>query len=143
MSGRHSGPKISSGARGKKIARTDITRTGDTEWLPQPLKNDPQPMSGDAALDMLEGGVSRVRKLTREHDQLAVDTLASICGDPEATDSSRVAAATRILEYSHGRPIPLMGSTRINGAGNALTINVLRFSDEDAPVTIDVQSEEE
>jgi len=130
MSSRKNGPKNFSGARGKKKAREVISRPGD-----------PAEMTGGEVVQMLEDeGVSRIRKLMRPHDQLAVDTLAAIARDDEASAASRVTASTRILEYAHGKPVPIAGKTAGLGTGNGLTINVIKFYDSNEPVTVEATS---
>ena len=46
----------------------------------------------------------RVVDLAREHTELAVKTLAEICGNSKAAPSSRVAAACALLDRGWGRP---------------------------------------
>ena len=125
MSSRKNGPKNFAGARGKKHAREVIKR--------------PDEMTGDEVVEMLEHeGISRIKQLMRPHDQLAVDTLAAVAGDEEAPAGARVTASTRILEWAHGKPLPIMGNTAGLGTGNGLTINIARFYNTDEPVAADV-----
>ena len=127
MSSRKNGPKNSAGARGKKKAREVIKRPND--------------MTNDEVVETLEKeGVSRVKQLMRTHDQLAVDTLAAVAGDEEAPAGARVSASTRILEWAHGKPVPISGNTSGVGSGNGLTITINRFFDKEEdqePITIE------
>jgi len=45
-----------------------------------------------------------VRDLARKHTVKAIETLVSIMDNPEAADTSRVAAAIAILDRGYGKP---------------------------------------
>lgn len=125
MSSRKNGPKNSAGARGKKKAREVISRPGDVANIP-----------GAEVVEMLDNdGVSRIKKLTRLHDKLAVDTLAEISADPKAPAGARVTASTRIIEWAHGKPLPIVAKTAGLGTGNGLTITINKFFAQGEPTT--------
>src|SRR4051812_44288266 len=46
----------------------------------------------------------RVREMARQHTELAINTLAEICGDVEARSAARVTAASALLDRGWGRP---------------------------------------
>lgn len=46
----------------------------------------------------------KITDLARKHTNLALNTLAEIAGDKEATHSARVAAATALLDRGWGKP---------------------------------------
>ncbi len=137
MSSRHNGPKASANARGKRYAREVVERP-DAEVVPSVVTD-------KEVVQMLqEDGVSTIRKLMRPHDQLAVDTLAEVAGDKDASPSSRVTAATRILEWSHGKPVPIVGKTAGLGTGSGLKIQILQFYGDSrgaVATAVDVESE--
>jgi hypothetical protein len=46
-----------------------------------------------------------VIELARKHTSDAINTLATVCNDPEAAAPSRVAAAVALLDRAWGRPL--------------------------------------
>ena len=50
------------------------------------------------------GGVGEIREIAREHTEPAIQILVAIMNDADASPSSRVAAATALLDRGWGRP---------------------------------------
>lgn len=122
MSSRHNGPQKYAGARGKRHALPVVEREGE------PGEGAPKKLSNHEIVQLLENdGVTRIQKLMRSHDELAVETLAEVAGDKKSSPSSRVTASTRILEYAHGKPLPILNRVAAGGGGGGITINVVKF----------------
>ncbi len=49
-------------------------------------------------------GYGEIRDIARQHTESAINTLVKIMGDSDATPSSRVGAATALLDRGWGRP---------------------------------------
>lgn len=60
--------------------------------------------------------VESVRELAREHTEAAIETLATIAQNPKASDSSRVQAATALLDRAWGKPQIHVESVNVNGS---------------------------
>ena len=50
------------------------------------------------------GGVGEIREIAREHTEPAIGILVAVMNDAGASPSSRVAAATALLDRGWGRP---------------------------------------
>ncbi len=66
-------------------------------------------------------GNRQVRKLAQDRTELAIKTLADICGDTDASDSARVSAAAHLLDRAWGRPAQ---SIELSGEGRDLSLRV-------------------
>lgn len=73
-----------------------------------------------------EGQTIELSRLAQAHTGTAIETLVEVMGDLDATAGSRVSAATRILEFAHGRAAQTVNQKSDSGG---LTINILRMSD--------------
>ena len=49
-------------------------------------------------------GVGEIREIAREHTESAIGILVAVMNDQQAAPSSRVAAATALLDRAWGRP---------------------------------------
>lgn len=49
-------------------------------------------------------GLGEIREIARQHTETAINTLVTIMNDSDATPSSRVGAATALLDRGWGRP---------------------------------------
>jgi hypothetical protein len=50
------------------------------------------------------GGLGEIREIAREHTEPAIGILVAVMNDQQAAPSSRVAAATALLDRGWGRP---------------------------------------
>lgn len=48
--------------------------------------------------------IERLEDLARRHARRAVEALAKVIDDAEATPATRISAATAILQWGYGRP---------------------------------------
>src|SRR5262245_10820103 len=67
--------------------------------------------------------VKEVKELAKEHTQLALKTLAAVCGNPKAPPAARVAASEALLSRAWGKP-----SGDFEGLGEGLTIQIVKFN---------------
>lgn len=75
-----------------------------------------------------DGETIELADLAQAHTGTAIETLVGVMGDLEAPANSRVSAATRILEFAHGKAAQ---SVQQQAETGGLTINILRMSDGD------------
>lgn len=75
-----------------------------------------------------DGESIELADLAQAHTGTAIETLVGVMGDLEAPANSRVSAATRILEFAHGKAAQ---SAQQQAETGGLTINILRMSDGD------------
>lgn len=75
-----------------------------------------------------DGEVMELAQLAQQHTGSAIETLVGVMGDLDAPANSRVSAATRILEFAHGKAAQSVNQQQESGG---LTINILRLSDGD------------
>jgi len=106
--GRRATGKDDSGAKG-------IVRKGKLERV----------VDGRVASDIVDGGRRALQELCQGHTFEAIETLVSILKNPNEKSAARVMAARFIVEQAHGRA----SSTKERPTQQALTINVVRFSD--------------
>lgn len=59
----------------------------------------------------------------RKHAEDAVRTLSDIMNNPDATDSTKVNAATAILDRAYGKPTQTNLNTNVNSDGDATDLN--------------------
>ena len=52
-----------------------------------------------------------IEELARQHTDLAIATLAKICGDPKQPTAPRVTAAVALLDRGYGRPAQTIHAT--------------------------------
>ena len=73
-----------------------------------------------------DGETLELARLAQAHTDDAIGTLVEVMGNPDAPANSRVSAATRILEFAHGRAAQ---TVKQESSGGGLTINILRMTD--------------
>lgn len=73
-----------------------------------------------------DGETLELAQLAQAHTDDAIGTLVEVMGNPDAPANSRVSAATRILEFAHGRAAQ---TVKQESSGGGLTINILRLTD--------------
>lgn len=73
-----------------------------------------------------DGETLELARLAQAHTDDAIGTLVEVMGNPDAPANSRVSAATRILEFAHGRAAQ---TVKQESSGGGLTINILRLTD--------------
>ena len=66
----------------------------------------------------------RVVDLAREHTELAIKTLVEIAKNKKASTTSRVAAATALLDRAWGRPRQAVDLSAEGGASIPLSVSV-------------------
>lgn len=75
-----------------------------------------------------DGETLELARLAQAHTDDAIGTLVEVMGNPDNPANSRVSAATRILEFAHGRAAQ---TVKQESSAAGLTINILRMSDGD------------
>lgn len=80
----------------------------------------------DVAEAFEQGEQIALSDLAQAHTDDAIQTLVRVMRSQKAPANAKVSAATRILEFAHGK-----ASQSVNHTGNegGLTINILRLSD--------------
>ena len=74
-----------------------------------------------------EGAQLELSRLAREHTDAAIQTLVKVMRSTKAPANAKVSAATRLLEFAHGKAAQ---SVNHNGSqAGGLTINILRMTD--------------
>lgn len=64
-------------------------------------------------------GYGEIRDIARQHTEAAINTLVKIMSDSDATPSSRVGAATALLDRGWGRPAQTIEASVNPGAHQA------------------------
>ena len=72
------------------------------------------------------GKTLELAQLAQAHTDDAIGTLVEVMRNLDASPNSRVSAATRILEFAHGRAAQ---TVKQESSGGGLTINILRLTD--------------
>ena len=74
-----------------------------------------------------QGSQITLSELAQSHTDDAIQTLVSVMKSDKSAANAKVSAATRILEFAHGRAAQSVNHT--GQAQGGLTINILRMSD--------------
>ena len=94
--------------------------------------------------ELQESGIPRVRKLFREHDEVARDALVAIAKDAEAPAGSRVSASREILDRAYGKPETLRtargADVASGGRGISITIRNFYAPEGDTQTVVDVEA---
>ena len=85
------------------------------------------PMKPSEVDKAFEVGVTlELARLAQAHTDDAIGTLVEVMQNAAAPPNSRVSAATRILEFAHGRAAQ---TVKQESSSAGLTINILRLTD--------------
>ena len=76
--------------------------------------------------DFRDGQVLELAGIAQGHTDSAISTLVEVMQNEESPANSRVSAATRILEFAHGKAVQQVHQKSDSGG---LTINILKMSD--------------
>lgn len=66
----------------------------------------------------------KIAELARQHTELALKTLAEICGDEDAPHSARVSAASALLDRGWGKPPQAMEVSGRDGQPLEVTFTI-------------------
>ena len=99
--------------------KTGLRRTG--------AQGRTSPMRQSEVEEAFEAGKTlELAQLAQAHTDDAIGTLVEVMRNLDASPNSRVSAATRILEFAHGRAAQ---TVKQESSGGGLTINILRLTD--------------